>query len=176
MVKSRNNFALAAFLGCVFLALFVGCQREDEGNEIGANLPEVACQPEDVTADPPFTVGSTRTAVPPETFLADQIENYYGVSLVENRLANISVFCDLFEMADEAAAVEFLARTCAVPQMEKAEPPVVGQEVCALQSTGFRMVNFRQGTVVVSILADSGGFSVDEWAVAVNGRLNQEGN
>ena len=174
MVKSRNNFVLAAFLGCVFLALFVGCQREDEGNEIGANLPEVACQPADVTADPPFTVGSTRTAVPPETFLADQIENYYGVQLVENSLTNTTVYCDLFEMADEETAVEMLARTCSVPDMSQTETPVVGQEVCALESTGYRMVNFRQERIVVSILADSNGLGVDEWAVAVNGRLQEK--
>ena len=136
----------------VSLLLLVGCNR-DAVNEETISLPELACQPADVTADPPFTVASTRTAVPPETFLADKIENYYGVQLVENSLTNTTAYCDLFEMADEETAVEMLARTCAVPQMEKAEPPVVGQEVCALESTGFRMVNFRQGRVVVSILA-----------------------
>lgn len=149
--------------------LLAGCNGETVTYE-PVSLPELACQPADVTADPPFTVGSTRTAVPPETFLADQIENYYGVQLVENSLTNTTVYCDLFEMADEETAVEMLARTCSVPQMQAAEPPAVGQEVCALESTGFRMVNFRQGRVVVSILADFDGFGVDEWAVAVNGR------
>lgn len=138
------------------------------------DLPEVACQPEDVNADPPFIIAATRTVVPEGTFLADQIEIYYGVELIENALTNTSAFCDLFEMTDEEAAIEMLARTCIVPQMEEAELPVVGEEVCALESTGFRMVNFRQGRVVVSILADFNGFGVDEWAEAVNGRLLQE--
>lgn len=157
-------YSVACFL------LLAGCNREATNNAL-VTLPEVACQPEDVSVDPPFTIAETRTAVPPETFLADQIENYYGVQLVENSLTNSTAYCDLFEMADEETAVQMLARTCSVPQMQEAEPPVVGQEVCALESTGFRMVNFRQGRVVVSILADLDGFGVDEWAVAVNGRL-----
>jgi hypothetical protein len=156
----------------MFLALgFVGC-TSNETEMIG--LSEMACQPADVNADSPFTVAETRTAVPPETFLADQIETYYGVQLIENSLTNTTAYCDLFEMADEETAVQMLARTCTVPQMQEAEPPVVGQEVCALESIGFRMVNFRQGRVVVSVLADSDGLGVDEWAVAVNGRLVQE--
>ncbi|MEZ4593590.1 MAG: hypothetical protein R3D55_20965 [Chloroflexota bacterium] len=167
MGDKRINYLIFTAV-CLFL--LSGC-NSDAVNEETISLPELACQPEDVNADPPFVIGSTRTAVPPETFLADQIENYYGVQLVENSLTNTTVYCDLFEMADEETAVEMLARTCSVPQMEKAEPPVVGQEVCALESTGYRMVNFRQGRVVVSILADLDGFGVDEWAVAVNGRL-----
>lgn len=151
----------------LFCVVVVGCGGE-EVTEV--SLPELACQPADVNADPPFVVAETRTAVPPETFLADQIDNYYGVELIENQLTNTSAFCDLFEMADEEAAIEMLNRTCTV-QMPEAEPPVVGQEVCARQNQGFRMVNFRQGRVVVSILADSGGVWVDSWAVAVNGRL-----
>ncbi|WP_420642245.1 hypothetical protein [Candidatus Leptofilum sp.] len=167
MVLKPIRFGL--LLSIILLsAAIVGCSTEEEAE---INLPEVACTPGDVNADPPFVVAETRTAVPPETFLADQIENYYGVELIENRLTNTAAFCDLFEMADEEAAIEMLTRTCTVPQMEEAEPPTVGQEVCALQNTGFRMVNFRQGRVVVSILADLGGFGVDEWAVAVNGRL-----
>ncbi|WP_420631734.1 hypothetical protein [Candidatus Leptofilum sp.] len=167
MYKSQKYLFWLVVLGCLII-LLIDCQNNSE-----IVLSDVACQPEDVTADPPFVVGDVRTAVPPETFLADQIENYYGVALIENQLTNTSAFCDLFEMADEEAAIEMLARTCIAPQMEEAEPPVVGQEVCALQNTGFRMVNFRQGRVVVSILADSGGFWVDKWAEAVNGRLQK---
>lgn len=167
MVKT-GKFCLIYTAVC--LLILTGCNREATNDE-PVSLPGLACQPEDVGAEPPFVVASTRTAVPAETFLADQIENYYGVELIENQLTNTSAFCDLFEMADEEAAIEMLARTCTVSQMEEAEPPVVGQEVCALKNTGFRMVNFRQGRVVVSILVDSGGFGVDEWAVAVNGRL-----
>lgn len=135
------------------------------------SLSEVACEPEDVSANPPFTIAETRTAVPSQTPLADQIENYYGVSLIENRLTNTSAFCDLFEMVDETAAADMLHQVCATPEMTEAEPPMVGEEACARESTGFRMVNFRQGRVVVSILADLDGFGVDEWAAAVNGRL-----
>jgi hypothetical protein len=163
---------ICLWLGIGIVLLLAGCNGETVTNE-PVSLPDVSCQPADVTADSPFTVGSTHTAVPPETFLADQIENYYGVQLVENSLTNTTAYCDLFEMVDEEMAVEMLARTCSVSQMQEAEPPVVGQEVCALESTGFRMVNFRQGRVVVSILADLDGFGVDEWAVAVNGRLQK---
>jgi hypothetical protein len=170
MGNKRINYLISTAVCLFFLA---SCNREAV-NEETVSLPELACQPADVTADPPFTVGNTRTAVPPETFLADQIETYYGVQLVENSLTNTTVYCDLFEMADEETAVQMLARTCTVPQMQEVEPPVVGQEVCALESTGFRMVNFRQGRVVVSILADSDGLGMDEWAVAVNGRLNSK--
>ncbi|MBK8905957.1 MAG: hypothetical protein IPM53_32560 [Anaerolineaceae bacterium] len=138
------------------------------------SLPEVACQPADVSANPPFTIAATRTAVPPQTPLADQIETYYGVSLIENRLTNTSAFCDLYEMADETAAADMLHQVCEVSEMTEAEPPAVGEEACALESTGFRQVNFRQGRVVVSIWADLDGFGVDEWAAAVNGRLTQK--
>lgn len=168
--KRINNLVFTA----VCLLLLTACNN-DATNEKPVSLPDVACKPEDVNADPPFTIAETHTAVPPQTPLADQIETYYGVSLIENRLTNTSVFCDLFEMADEKAASDMLNHICAVPEMTEAEPPAVGEEVCALQSTGFRMVNFRQGRVVVSILADLDGFGVDEWAVAVNGRL-QQGN
>lgn len=170
MGNKRINYLIFT---AVCLLLLAGC-NSDVVNEEPVSLPELACQPADVTADPPFTVAETRTAVPPETFLADQIENYYGVSLIENRLTNTTAFCDLFEMADEETAVEMLARACTVPDMEKVEPPVVGQEVCALASPGYRLVNFRQGRVVVSILADGNGLGVGEWALAVNGRLTQK--
>ncbi len=33
---------------------------------------------------------------------------------------------------------------------------------------------FKRGRLVVSIWGDSGGWGVDEWAGAVNGRLPQE--
>lgn len=170
MSDKRINYLIFTAV-CLFL--LSGCNR-DAVNEETISLPELACQPADVTADPPFTVGSTRTAVPSETFLADQIENYYGVQLVENSLTNTTVYCDLFEMVDEEAAIEMLVRTCSAPNMEKAASPStpVGEEVCALETIGYRMVNFRQGRVVVSILADLDGFGVDEWAVMVNGRLS----
>jgi len=167
-----NPIEFGLLLSIILLSAFiVGCDGEEETE---VSLPDVACQPEDVSTEPPFVVAETRTAVPPETYLADQIETYYGVVLIENSLTNTNAYCDLFALADEETAVEMLARTCSVSQMEEAEPPIVGQEVCALENTGFRMVNFRQGRVVVSILADSGGFGVDEWALAVNGRLLQE--
>lgn len=134
-------------------------------------LPEVACQLEDVSANPPFTIAATRTAVPPQTPLVDQIETYYGVSLIENALTNTAAFCDLFEMADETAAAEMLHQVCGVSAMTEAEPPAVGEEACALESPGLRQVNFRQGRVIVSIWADLDGYGVDEWAAAVNGRL-----
>ncbi|MCA9897529.1 MAG: hypothetical protein H6654_15155 [Ardenticatenaceae bacterium] len=167
MINKSIRFKLLLIV--LIFGFNVGCGNE----ETTVSLPEVACKPEDVQADPPFVIGNTRTAVPPETFLADQIENYYGVQLVENSLTNTTVYCDLFEMADEETAVEMLVRTCSAPNMEKAAPPStpVGEEVCALETVGYRMVNFRQGRVVVSILADLDGFGVDEWAVAVNGRL-----
>jgi hypothetical protein len=161
------------FLGSlIFLLLLAGCLGGEQ-DQAEIRLPEVACQSEDVTAGPPFTLSQSRTAVPDGTFLADQIEAYYGVELIEKVLTNASVFCDLFVMADETAAVELLSRTCTV-QMDEAEPPFVGEEVCAREGQGFRMVNFRQGTTVVSILGDSNGIYVDEWAMAVNGRLEQK--
>lgn len=172
MLTSQKYLRFITLLGCLFV-LLAACTSNNDVNDVAVTLSEVACQPEDVNTDPPFVIGSTRTAVPPETFLADQIENYYGVQLVENSLTNTTVYCDLFEMADEETAVEMLVRTCSAPNMEKAAPPStpVGEEVCALEAIGYRMVNFRQGRVVVSILADFDGFGVDEWAVAVNGRL-----
>ena len=171
MTTNWNNLRYAVLVYFLIL-LFSGCTSGENVNA-PVDLPEMACQPADVTVDPPFTVGSTRTAVPPETFLADQIKSYYGVQLVENSLTNTTVYCDLFEMADEETAIEMLVRTCSAPNMEKAAPPStpVGEEVCALEAVGYRMVNFRQGRVVVSILGDFDGFGVDEWAVAVNGRL-----
>lgn len=157
----------------VWVLLLTGCNSGGMADDVAVALPEVACRPEDVTADPPFIIAQTRTAVPNDTFLADQIENYYGVVLIENALTNTSAFCNLFEMTDKDAAIEMLNHSCSVP-MEAAEPPVVGEAVCALESPGFRMVNFRQGRVVISILADLNGFGVDEWALAVNGRLPQK--
>jgi len=146
--------------------LLAGCNGYE-----AVSLPELACQPADVTADPPFTIASTRTAVPPQTPLADQIETYYGVSLIENRFTNTSAFCDLYELADETAAADMLHQVCATPEMIEVEPPAIGEEACALESTGFRQVSFRQGRVVVSIWADFDGYGVDDWAVAVDGRL-----
>ena len=163
------RFCLNVFLGSVILVLLlVDCTNRDvEEAEIA--LSEMACQPEDVGADPPFIAFRTSTAVPNDTFLADKIENYYSVNLIENALTYTSAFCDLFEMVDEESASEILNHICT--EMEAAEPPPVGEEACGRQSTGFRLVNFRQGRVVVSILADSGGFWVDEWAEGVNGRI-----
>ncbi len=169
MVKRRIN-VLFGTAGC--LLLFVGCNRE-AANDVPISLSDVACQPADVNADPPFTIAETRTAVPPQTPLADHIETYYGVSLIENSLTNTSAFCELYEMADEAAAADILHQVCATPEMTEVEPPAVGEESCALEGTGFRLVNFRQGRVVVSIWADLDGYGVDEWAAAVNGRLQQ---
>ncbi len=170
MMSRPIRFKLMLGLLAIWLAL-VGCGGADS---LESRLPQVACQPGDVTAVPPFTLSQSRTAVPDGTFLEDQIEAYYGAELVDTASTNASVFCDLFVMADETAAVELLSRTCTV-QMDEAEPPFVGEEVCAREGQGFRMVNFRQGTTVVSILGDSGGVYVDEWALAVNGRL-EEGN
>lgn len=171
LVRKGINCLICVIVSILLLAACKGGAT----NNVSVALPEVACKAEDVNAEPPFTIASTRTAVPPETYIADQIENYYGVVLIENALTNTSAYCDLFAMADEATAIEMLDYTCNLLQMQEAEPPLVGEEVCALESPGFRMVNFRQGRVVVSILADLDGFGVDEWAVAVNGRL-QEGN
>lgn len=159
-------------LFCFLILLFSGCNGEAVNDE-PISLPEIACQMEDVSTSPPFIMSETKTAVPADTFLVDQIVNYYGVEMREPSLTNAVVFCDLFEMVDEAATIEMLSRTCTV-QMDEVEPPFVGEEVCARESGGFRMVNFRQGVVVVSILADSNGGGVDEWAVAVNGRLQQQ--
>lgn len=164
--SAQFRLLLSYFLICLWLG---GCGGEDLP---AIALPEVACQPEDVATTPPFIVSQTRTAVPENTFLADQIVDYYGVELIENALTNAAVFCDLFVMADEAAAAEMLNRTCT--EMAEAEPPPVGEEVCVRESTGFRMVNFRQGNVVVSILGDNNGFHVDDWAEVVNGRLPQK--
>ncbi|VAW31786.1 hypothetical protein MNBD_CHLOROFLEXI01-1873 [hydrothermal vent metagenome] len=75
---------------------------------------------------------------------------------------------DLFQMMCKAV----LSRTCTVP-MDEAEAPFVGEEVCARERQGFCMVNFRQGTTVVSILGDSNGIYVDEWALVVNGCLEE---
>jgi hypothetical protein len=92
MVERRINVLIGTAV-CPFL--LSGC-NSDAVNEETISLPELVCQPEDVNAGPPFTVGSTRTAVPPETYLADQIENYYGVQLVESSLTNTTAYCDLF--------------------------------------------------------------------------------
>lgn len=158
--------------------MLAGCTH-DTANVETVFLSEVACQPTDVTADPPFTIAQTHTAVPSNTPLADQIEQYYGVDLIENRLANIAAFCNLYLLADETAAAELLAHFCqnGVTPAETREPaaaPLDGESVCAFQSIGFREVHFQQGRLVVSIWGDSGGWCVDEWVVAVNGRLPQE--
>ena len=172
MIECRKKLACVALLGCLLL-LVAGCDEGGSGNEDTIDLSAAACHPEDVSFTPPFITAITRTAVPEDTFLVDQIVNYYGVELIEPALTNAAVFCDLFEMTDEASAVEMLNRTCTVA-MDEVDPPVVGEEVCARVSGGFRLVNFRQGRVVVSIFADSNGGGVDTWAAAVNGRLLQK--
>jgi hypothetical protein len=169
MGKSRKHFVYAALLGNFFL-LLVGCNDGGTAPKAEVFLPEVTCQPSDVTANPPFTVAQTHTAVPANTPLSDQIEQYYRVELVENSLAYISVYCDLFVLTDEMAAAELLSLLCP-SKMDESEPPDVGEAACAQESTGFRMVNFREGTVVVSIQGDSHGYGVDDWAKMVNGRL-----
>jgi hypothetical protein len=160
------------------MQLVAGCTA-NEPDEVEPALPEVACQPEDVTADPPFTIAQTHTAVPLNTPLADQIEQYYGLDLIENALTNTSAFCNLYLLADETAAAELLAHFCqngAMPAetREPAAAPLDGESVCAFQSTGFREVHFQEGRVVVSIWGDSGGWGVDEWVMAVSGRLPQK--
>lgn len=168
----RTSFRLLLLVG----TLLIGCNRTVEP---AFHLPEIACQPEDVTADPPFTIAQTHTAVPPNTPLADQIEQYYALDLIENSLTNTSAFCNLFLLADETAATKLFAQFCqnGVTPVETREPvaaPLDGESVCAFQSVGFREVHFQQGRLVVSIWGDSGGWGVDEWAVAVNGRLQQQ--
>ncbi|MAT98692.1 MAG: hypothetical protein CL608_16235 [Anaerolineaceae bacterium] len=177
MAESKINLIFVAVLGCIFF-LLAGCTN-DIANPGTVSLPEVACQPEDVAANPPFTIAQTHTAVPPNTPLADQIEQFYGVDLIENRLANIAAFCNLYLLADDTAAAELLAHLCRTgvtpaKARESTEPPLDGESICAFQSEGFREVHFQQGRLVVSIWGDSGGWGVDEWVVAVNGRLPQE--
>ncbi|MCA9956892.1 MAG: hypothetical protein KC434_19315 [Anaerolineales bacterium] len=161
----------------VCLFLLTAC-NSDATNENPVSLPEVACKPEDVNADPPFTIAETHSAVPPETPLADQIETYYGVALIENSLTNSSAFCNLYEMADETAAAKLWAQLCrdGVTPVETTEafaPPTVGDSACAYQSAAFRELHFQQGRIVVSVWGDSGGQGVVDWAEAVNGRLQQ---
>jgi hypothetical protein len=176
-ISSLTNLIFIPICGCFFF-LLVGCTN-DTANTETASLPEVACQPEDVAANPPFIIAQTHTAVPPNTPLSNQIEQYYGVDLIENRLANIAAFCNLYLLEDETAAAELLAQFCqnGVTPAETREPvaaPLDRESVCAYQSIGFREVHFQQGRLVVSIWGDSGGWGVHEWAVAVNGRLLQE--
>ena len=167
MVKNGIQYFI---LTAVCLFLLAGCNRE-AANDEPVSLPEVACQPEDVSANPPFTIAATRTAVPPQTPLADQIETYYGVSLIENRLTNTSAFCDLYELADETAAADMLHQVCEVSEMTEAEPPAVGEEACALESTGFRQVNFRQGRVAGTLSAALDWLGVGESAGVLKRRL-----
>ena len=166
------SFRLLLLIG----TLLISCNRTTEQT---FHLPEIACQPEDVTAVPPFTIAQTHTAVPPSIPFADQIEKYYGVDLIENRLTNSAAFCNLYVLAGETAATNLFAQLCqdgVTPggARESVEPPLDGEAACAFQSGGFREVHFQQGRLVVSIWGDSGGSGVDEWALAVNGRLPQE--
>ena len=172
--QAMVRFSVVLWL-LVGLAL-IGCDRKVDPT---IQLPDLACQPEDVTAVPPFTIAQTRTAVPPNTPFADQIEAYVGVDLIENRLTNTVVFCHLYLLADETAATNLFAQVCQngvtpADARESVEPPLDGELACAFQSEGFREVHFQRGRLVVSIWGDSGGWGVDEWALAVNGRLAQD--
>jgi hypothetical protein len=174
MVESKSNLTFVAVLGCLFF-LLTGCKNVTANTGTVA-LPDVACQPEDVAANPPFTIAQTHTAVPHNTPLADQIEQYYGVDLVENSLTNTSAFCNLYLLADETAAADLLDYFCQngvipVEAREPAAAPLDGESACAFQSEGFREVHFQRGRLMVSIWGDNGGWGADEWTLAVNGRL-----
>lgn len=173
-----RKYLVMGGLGSCFFLLLIGCKGV-ELEEIVVSLSEATCQPEDVSSDPPFTIAETHTVVPPETPFAEQIEQYYSVDLVENRLANTSSFCELYLMADETAAAKLWAQLCRdgvtpVKEAEAFAPPPVGEAACAYQSVAFRELHFQERRVVVSVWGDSGGSGVVAWAEAVNGRLQTD--
>jgi hypothetical protein len=96
--------------------------------------------------------------------------NYHRAALAEYQISYTDVLCTLREYQDTDTAVYALQQLCQAGTGQPT-PTNYGQESCGFQTEGIIEAHFRQGAAVVTIREDGGGFHVQTWAEAVNGRL-----